>query len=66
MWPYSQVNQSLLDLHAAAGEKGDAHLCDFLEANYLDEQVTNRFSDRSMEMLLNPPFQEIMIHRQTD
>merc|ERR1712200_342413 len=32
-------NQSLLDLHAAAGEKGDAHLCDFLEANYLDEQV---------------------------
>merc|ERR1712137_437085 len=33
------VNQSLLDLHAAAGEKGDAHLCDFLEANYLDEQV---------------------------
>merc|ERR1712200_379768 len=34
-----QVNQSLLDLHAAAGEQGDAHLCDFLEANYLDEQV---------------------------
>jgi len=33
------VNQSLLTLHVAAGEKGDAHLCDFLESNYLDEQV---------------------------
>merc|ERR1712241_1275514 len=31
------VNQSLLDLHKAAD--GDAHLCDFLEANFLDEQV---------------------------
>jgi len=33
------VNQSLLALHTAAGEKGDAHLQDFLESNYLDEQV---------------------------
>eukprot|EP00088_Acartia_fossae_P050518 TRINITY_DN5660_c0_g2_i1.p1 TRINITY_DN5660_c0_g2~~TRINITY_DN5660_c0_g2_i1.p1 ORF type:complete len:170 (-),score=68.30 TRINITY_DN5660_c0_g2_i1:305-814(-) len=33
------VNQSLLDLHKAAGDKGDAHLCDFLESHYLDEQV---------------------------
>ena len=33
------VSQSLLDLHVAAGEKGDAHLCDFLESNFLDEQV---------------------------
>merc|ERR1712026_369764 len=31
------VNQSLLDLHKAAD--GDTHLCDFLEANFLDEQV---------------------------
>merc|ERR1712024_91043 len=31
------VNQSLLDMHKAAD--GDAHLCDFLEANFLDEQV---------------------------
>jgi len=31
------VNQSLLDLHK--GADGDAHLCDFLEANFLDEQV---------------------------
>merc|ERR1711936_249117 len=31
------VNQSLLDLHKAAD--GDAHLCDFLEANFLGEQV---------------------------
>ncbi|XP_041568923.1 ferritin, higher subunit [Taeniopygia guttata] len=33
------VNQALLDLHALASEKGDPHLCDFLESNYLDEQV---------------------------
>merc|ERR1711973_365477 len=33
------VNQSLLDLHNKAGDKGDAHLCDFLEGNYLNEQV---------------------------
>ena len=35
----NQVNQSLLDLHKAAGGQGDAHLCDFLEAEYLTEQV---------------------------
>ena len=34
-----QVNQSLLDLHKAASGQGDAHLCDFLEAEYLTEQV---------------------------
>ena len=67
----------MLDLHAAAGEKGDAHLCDFLEANYLDEQVTNRFSDGNMEVYSNrfsdgnmedyfPPFQENMTDRQAD
>jgi ferritin heavy chain len=33
------VNQSLLDMHKVAGEKGDAHLCDFLESKFLDEQV---------------------------
>merc|ERR1712066_457788 len=33
------VNQSLLLLHAGAGEDGDPHLCDFLETHYLDEQV---------------------------
>merc|ERR1712123_381833 len=33
------VNQSLLDLHKASESKGDAHLCDFLEAEYLTEQV---------------------------
>merc|ERR1712172_437841 len=31
------VNQSLLDMHKAAD--GDAHLCDFLEGEFLDEQV---------------------------
>nr|XP_012644008.1 ferritin, mitochondrial [Microcebus murinus] len=33
------VNQSLLDLHALASDKGDPHLCDFLETHYLNEQV---------------------------
>jgi len=33
------VNKSLIDLHKVAGEKGDAHLCDFLESEYLAEQV---------------------------
>lgn len=34
-----KVNQSLLDLHALASDKGDPHLCDFLETHYLNEQV---------------------------
>merc|ERR1712126_185963 len=29
------VNQSLLDIHKVAGNKGDGHLCDFLESEYL-------------------------------
>ena len=33
------VNQSLLSLHTAAGEKGDANLQYFLESVYLNEQV---------------------------
>merc|ERR1712179_747816 len=33
------VYQSLLDLHKVAGDKGDGHLCDFLESEYLGEQV---------------------------
>merc|ERR1712004_314490 len=33
------VNQSLLDIHKVAGDKGDGHLCDFLESEYLSEQV---------------------------
>merc|ERR1719431_2301075 len=33
------VNQSLLDLHMACDSKGDAHLCDFIEAEFLGEQV---------------------------
>ena len=32
-----QVNQRLLDMHKAAD--GDAHLCDFIEETFLDEQV---------------------------
>ncbi|XP_072889701.1 ferritin heavy chain B-like isoform X2 [Hemitrygon akajei] len=33
------VNLSLLDLHKLSIQHGDPHLCDFLERNYLDEQV---------------------------
>ncbi|XP_037938235.1 soma ferritin [Teleopsis dalmanni] len=34
-----EVNQSLLDLHATATNENDPNLCDFLEANFLSEQV---------------------------
>ena len=34
-----KVNQALLDLHKLAMEKGDPHLCDFLESEFLEEQV---------------------------
>ncbi|XP_004686712.1 PREDICTED: ferritin, mitochondrial [Condylura cristata] len=33
------VNQSLLELHTLASDRGDPHLCDFLETHYLNEQV---------------------------
>ncbi|XP_051682968.1 ferritin heavy chain [Oryctolagus cuniculus] len=33
------INQSLLDVHDVATNRGDAHLCHFLETNYLDQQV---------------------------
>ena len=33
------LNQSVLTLHAVAGRKGDPHLCDFLEGNYLNVKV---------------------------
>merc|ERR1711953_9612 len=33
------VNQSLLDLHKVAQDVNDAHFCDFLETEYLGEQV---------------------------
>ncbi|XP_054158443.1 soma ferritin-like [Oppia nitens] len=41
------VNQSLLDLHRMAGAHGDAHMCDFLESEFLGEQVDSikQFSD---------------------
>ncbi|XP_045716561.1 ferritin heavy chain-like [Phyllostomus hastatus] len=34
------VNQSLLDLHQLATQKGDGHLCDFLKSHYLPQQAT--------------------------
>lgn len=33
------VNRSLLELHTLASDKGDPHLCDFLETHYLNDQV---------------------------
>jgi len=33
------VNQTLLNLHKIAGDKNDPQLCDFLESNFLEEQV---------------------------
>lgn len=33
------VNQSILILHEMASKHGDAHLCDFLESEFLTEQV---------------------------
>ncbi|XP_036600105.1 ferritin heavy chain B-like [Trichosurus vulpecula] len=35
-----KINQALLNLHNLAMEKSDPHLCDFLEREYLDKQVT--------------------------
>jgi len=34
-----KVNESLLALHKVAGDNNDPHLCDFLEEEFLDEQV---------------------------
>ncbi|XP_038622183.1 ferritin heavy chain A-like [Tachyglossus aculeatus] len=34
-----KVNQGLLALHRLASERSDPHLCDFLEREYLDQQV---------------------------
>ena len=34
-----EINQSLLDLHVVAEDKGDGHLSDFIEEHFLEEQV---------------------------
>jgi len=34
-----RVNQSLLDLHGLSSSHNDANFCDFLESEYLNEQV---------------------------
>jgi len=33
------VNQALLDLHGVAEKHGDSQMCDFIEGNFLTEQV---------------------------
>jgi len=34
-----KVNQSLLDIHAVGSANGDANFCDFIESEFLNEQV---------------------------
>merc|ERR1712233_276646 len=34
-----EAMEAALDLHKVAGDKGDGHLCDFLESEYLGERV---------------------------
>ena len=34
-----EINDSLLGLHAVTSSKSDAHFCDFLESELLDEHV---------------------------
>lgn len=34
-----KVNESLLGIHATASSKNDPHLCDYLEEEFLEEQV---------------------------
>lgn len=34
-----QINQTLLDLHKTAENKGDVHCCDFIESTFLTDQV---------------------------
>ncbi|XP_036899353.1 ferritin heavy chain-like [Sturnira hondurensis] len=35
-----KANQSLLSVHQLSTEKGDGHMCHFLESHYLHQQVT--------------------------
>lgn len=37
--PNKDVNKSLLNLHKVAEENNDPQLCDFIESEYLEEQV---------------------------
>ena len=34
-----KVNQALLELHGVASSRNDSNLCDFIESEYLNEQV---------------------------
>ncbi len=50
-----QVNESLLELHRVASDKGDGQFCDFLESHFLKEQVesikkVNRERKKVLEM----------------
>jgi len=52
-----KVNQSLLDIHSLASEKGDPQFLDFLETHYLEEQVKaiKELSDHITNIKRNGP-----------
>jgi len=61
------VNQSLLDLHGIASQHNDPHMADFLESNYLDEQVKSikELSDLATKLKsVGPGLGEHMIDRE--
>lgn len=62
------VNQSLLDLHKLCDGHGDAQMADFLEANYLTEQVEaiKEMSDHITNLKrVGPGMGEWMFDRET-
>jgi len=62
------VNQVLLDLHKLASSHGDAQLCDFLETEYLGEQVESikQLSDYITQMKrCGPGLGEYMFDKET-
>lgn len=57
-------NESLLKLHTVAGGHNDAHLTDFIEEKYLDEQVTDyRFSEDFKFSFTGQVDQRVRSHR---
>lgn len=63
-----QVNQSLLDLHAVADKHNDYQLADFIEGNFLTEQVDaiKELSDHVTNLkLVGPGLGEYMFDKNT-
>jgi len=63
-----EVNQSLLELHAVADKHGDAQMTDFLEGEYLEEQVNaiKEISDHITQLKrVGPGLGEYMYDRES-